>query len=66
MRILSAVHFFGEVGSKTWKATPITTAMATEEIAAGHKMMLVEICQQKPSFGLYFRFSHFDFSIVPS
>lgn len=40
MRPLSAIHFVEETRPRTWKATRITAAMATEEIAAGHRMML--------------------------
>lgn len=40
---LSAIRFVEETGPRTWKATPITAAMATEEIAAGHRMMLANI-----------------------
>lgn len=40
LRPLSAVHLVEEVDSRTWTATPVTKAMATEEIAAGHRMML--------------------------
>jgi hypothetical protein len=42
MRPLSATRFVEETGPQTWKATLITAAMATEEIAAGHRMMLAQ------------------------
>ncbi|KAI1386837.1 putative O-methyltransferase [Hypoxylon trugodes] len=39
LRPLSAIGFVEEVGERKWKATPITNAMATDEIAAGHRMI---------------------------
>lgn len=36
---MAATGFVKEVGERTWEATPITEAMATEEIAAGHRTM---------------------------
>lgn len=39
LRPLSSTGFVDEVDEKTWQATPITEAMATEEIAAGHRMV---------------------------
>lgn len=41
LRLLAAIHFINEVGDKTWEANSITKAMATEEIAAGHRMVYV-------------------------
>ncbi|OTA56458.1 S-adenosyl-L-methionine-dependent methyltransferase [Hypoxylon sp. EC38] len=39
LRPLAAIGFVEEVGERTWRATPITRAMATEEIASGHRMI---------------------------
>ncbi|RAO64148.1 uncharacterized protein BHQ10_000160 [Talaromyces amestolkiae] len=53
MRPLSAIRFVEETGPRTWKATPITAAMATEEIAAGHRMisqLIVPAVQKAPEF----------------
>ncbi|KAK6949473.1 hypothetical protein Daesc_009554 [Daldinia eschscholtzii] len=38
LRVLASVSFVEEVGENTWKATPITMVMATDEIAAGHRV----------------------------
>ncbi|KAI2619934.1 S-adenosyl-L-methionine-dependent methyltransferase [Hypoxylon sp. NC1633] len=37
LRPLASVRFVNEVSERTWEATPITKAMATEEIATGHR-----------------------------
>ncbi|KAK2879395.1 hypothetical protein FQN49_000913 [Arthroderma sp. PD_2] len=53
LRPLSSVHFVEEVASKTWKATRVTKAMATEEIAAGHRMisrLIVPAMQSAPAY----------------
>ncbi|KAJ6035868.1 O-methyltransferase [Penicillium herquei] len=53
LRLLSAVHFVREVTSQTWTATRITTVMATEEIAAGHRMvsrLIVPAMQAAPAY----------------
>ncbi|KAI0839341.1 sterigmatocystin 8-O-methyltransferase [Hypoxylon sp. FL0890] len=39
LRPLASVRFVKEVDERTWEATAITKAMATEEIAAGHRMV---------------------------
>ncbi|OAX79907.1 hypothetical protein ACJ72_05771 [Emergomyces africanus] len=55
LRPLSAVHLVEEVGSRKWKATRITQAMATEEIAAGHRMisqLIVPAMQSAPAYFL--------------
>ncbi|KAI0152043.1 putative O-methyltransferase [Hypoxylon sp. NC0597] len=39
LRPLASIGFVEEVGERIWKATPITRAMATEEIASGHRMI---------------------------
>ncbi|KAI1455340.1 putative O-methyltransferase [Annulohypoxylon moriforme] len=39
LRLLAATGFVEEVGERTWEATPITEAMATEGIAAGHRFL---------------------------
>jgi hypothetical protein len=36
---MSAIGFVKEVGERTWEANPITHAMATDGIAAGHRML---------------------------
>lgn len=41
LRPLAAINSINEVGDKTWEANPITKAMATVEIAAGHRMVYV-------------------------
>ncbi|PYH81881.1 putative O-methyltransferase [Aspergillus uvarum CBS 121591] len=53
LRLLSAVHFVHEVAPQTWTATRITHAMATEEIAAGHRMvsrLIVPAMQSAPAY----------------
>ncbi|KAL4800935.1 o-methyltransferase [Aspergillus venezuelensis] len=57
LRLLSSVHFVQEsVGaSNIWVSTPITNAMATKEIAAGHRMisqLIVPAMQSAPAFFL--------------
>ncbi|EER39493.1 sterigmatocystin 8-O-methyltransferase [Histoplasma capsulatum H143] len=55
LRPLSAVHLVEEVDSRTWTATPVTKAMATEEIAAGHRMisqLIVPAMQSAPAYFL--------------
>jgi hypothetical protein len=39
LRAMSAIGFVKEVGERTWEANPITRAMATEGIAAGHRVL---------------------------
>jgi hypothetical protein len=39
LRPLAATGFLKEVDEKTWTATPVSQAMAINEIAAGHRMM---------------------------
>ncbi|KAI1176536.1 putative O-methyltransferase [Nemania sp. FL0916] len=39
LRPMAAMGFVKEVGERTWRATPITSAMATEGIAAGHRFL---------------------------
>ncbi|KAF5137562.1 O-methyltransferase asqD [Metarhizium anisopliae] len=39
LRPLSSVGIVNEVGERQWTATPVTHAMASEGIAAGHRMM---------------------------
>ncbi|OTB08556.1 hypothetical protein M426DRAFT_7869 [Hypoxylon sp. CI-4A] len=39
LRPLASVQFIKEVGERKWEATPITKAMAADEIAAGHRMV---------------------------
>lgn len=41
LRPLSAIGFINEVGEKTWEANLVTKAMATEQIASGHRMVYV-------------------------
>ncbi|PYI32665.1 putative O-methyltransferase [Aspergillus indologenus CBS 114.80] len=53
LRLLAAVHFVHEVAPQTWTATRITHAMATEEIAAGHRMvsrLIVPAMQSAPAY----------------
>ncbi|KLJ08368.1 hypothetical protein EMPG_16199 [Blastomyces silverae] len=55
LRPLAAVHLVEEVDSRTWEATRVTEAMATEEIAAGHRMisqLIVPAMQSAPDFFL--------------
>ncbi|KAI0012631.1 putative O-methyltransferase [Xylariaceae sp. FL0662B] len=39
LRLLASIGFVEEIGERTWKATAVTKAMATEYIAAGHRML---------------------------
>ncbi|GAM38978.1 hypothetical protein TCE0_034f10141 [Talaromyces pinophilus] len=60
MRPLSATRFVEETGPQTWKATLITAAMATEEIAAGHRMisqLIVPAMQKAPEVLLHHGYS---------
>ncbi|KAI1375689.1 putative O-methyltransferase [Hypoxylon crocopeplum] len=53
LRPLASTGFVEEVDVCTWKATPITRAMATEEIAAGHRIvgeMIVGAAQKAPKY----------------
>ncbi|ROV95171.1 hypothetical protein VMCG_08553 [Cytospora schulzeri] len=53
LRPLASVGFIDEVGERTWQATPVTEAMATEEIAAGHRMvgeMIVGAAHKAPKY----------------
>ncbi|CAG9998313.1 unnamed protein product [Clonostachys byssicola] len=53
LRPLSAVGVVNEVGERRWEATPVTHAMATKEIAAGHRMigeMIVGAAQKAPKY----------------
>ncbi|KJZ79191.1 hypothetical protein HIM_01342 [Hirsutella minnesotensis 3608] len=53
LRPLASQGIVDEVGEKQWKPTPVTHAMATEEIAAGHRMigeMLVGAAQKAPKY----------------
>ncbi|KAL4957796.1 putative O-methyltransferase [Aspergillus filifer] len=57
LRLLSSVHFVQETvdALNTWVSTPITKAMATKEIAAGHKVisqLIVPAMQSAPAFFL--------------
>lgn len=45
LRPLAAIGFLKEVNIKTWAPTPVTHAMATPEIAAGHRMIFELIHQ---------------------
>ncbi|KID91474.1 sterigmatocystin 8-O-methyltransferase [Metarhizium guizhouense ARSEF 977] len=53
LRPLSSVGIVNEVGERQWTATPVTDAMASEEIAAGHRMigeMIVNAAQKAPKY----------------
>ncbi|GAB1312628.1 hypothetical protein MFIFM68171_02838 [Madurella fahalii] len=53
LRPMAAIGFVKEVAERTWIATPITKAMATEEIAAGHRMvgeMIVGAAMKAPKY----------------
>ncbi|KAF3021971.1 hypothetical protein E8E14_010378 [Neopestalotiopsis sp. 37M] len=53
LRPLASIGFVKEAGERTWSATPITQAMATDEIAAGHRMvgrMIVGAAQKAPEY----------------
>lgn len=39
LRPLATIGFINEVDEQTWEATPITRAMAMEEVASGHRMV---------------------------
>ncbi|KAI0480021.1 putative O-methyltransferase [Xylaria cf. heliscus] len=53
LRPMSAIGFVKEIGERKWVATPLTFAMATEEIASGHRMvgeMIVGAASQAPKY----------------
>ncbi|KAI1486916.1 sterigmatocystin 8-O-methyltransferase [Biscogniauxia mediterranea] len=53
LRPLASLEFVKEVDNQTWIATPVTKAMATEEIAAGHRMvgeMVVGAAHKAPNY----------------
>ncbi|ROW07069.1 hypothetical protein VPNG_06650 [Cytospora leucostoma] len=53
LRPLASIGFVDEVGERKWQATPVTEAMATEEIAAGHRMvgeMIVGAAHKAPKY----------------
>ncbi|KAI1262685.1 sterigmatocystin 8-O-methyltransferase [Xylariaceae sp. FL1019] len=39
LRTLAAVGLVGDVGDRTWQATPVTQAMASEGVSAGYRMI---------------------------
>jgi len=51
---MAAIGFVKEVGQQTWEATLITREMAKEEIAAGHRAMLVPMNPGNRSFSRLF------------
>ncbi|KAI1346150.1 putative O-methyltransferase [Xylaria sp. FL0043] len=56
LRAMAATGFVKEAGEKKWGATPLTFAMATEGIAAGHRTLLGRIhCCSWISSPRYFR-----------
>ncbi|KAH9905815.1 putative O-methyltransferase [Xylariomycetidae sp. FL2044] len=53
LRPLASTGFVQEVGERTWEATQLTKAMATNEIAAGHRMvgeMVVGAAMKAPKY----------------
>ncbi|KAF1738162.1 Demethylsterigmatocystin 6-O-methyltransferase [Beauveria bassiana] len=53
LRPLASVGVVKEAGERQWEPTPVTHAMATEEIAAGHRMigqMIVGAAQKAPKY----------------
>ncbi|PGG99634.1 hypothetical protein GX51_06189 [Blastomyces parvus] len=55
LRPLAAMQFVEEIDLRTWKANRVTEAMATEEIASGHRMisqLIVPAMQSAPAFFL--------------
>ncbi|KAI1126591.1 putative O-methyltransferase [Nemania abortiva] len=53
LRPMAAMGFVKEAGKRKWTATPLTFAMATEEIASGHRMvgeMIVGAASQAPKY----------------
>ncbi|KAI0514347.1 putative O-methyltransferase [Xylaria bambusicola] len=53
LRPMAAIGFVKEAGQRKWTATPLTFAMATEEIASGHRMvgeMIVGAASQAPKY----------------
>ncbi|KAM3513148.1 hypothetical protein MY11210_003173 [Beauveria gryllotalpidicola] len=53
LRPLASVGVVKEAGERQWEPTPITHVMATEEIAAGHRMvgrMIVGAAQKAPQY----------------
>jgi hypothetical protein len=41
LRALAGIGIVGDVGERTWVATPVTHAMAHEGVSAGFRMMSV-------------------------
>ncbi|KAI9172792.1 O-methyltransferase asqD [Paramyrothecium foliicola] len=53
LRVLSSSGIVNEVGERTWEASPVTAAMATEGIAAGYRMvgeMVMAAAQMGPKY----------------
>ncbi|RYO87813.1 hypothetical protein DL764_008807 [Monosporascus ibericus] len=53
LRCVSSVGLVHEVGERLWQANPITEAMATEGIAAGHRMLgetIIPAAQKAPKY----------------
>ncbi|KAJ4152839.1 hypothetical protein LMH87_009359 [Akanthomyces muscarius] len=53
LRPLASVGVVKEAGERLWEPTPVTHAMATEEISAGHRMigeMIVGAAQKAPKY----------------
>ncbi|OAA46423.1 O-methyltransferase, family 2 [Cordyceps fumosorosea ARSEF 2679] len=53
LRPLASVGVVKEAGERQWEPTPVTHAMATEEISAGHRMigeMIVGAAQKAPKY----------------
>ncbi|KAF3018914.1 hypothetical protein E8E14_010495 [Neopestalotiopsis sp. 37M] len=53
LRPLASIGFVEEAGERAWRATPITQAMARDEIAAGHRMvgeMILGAAQKAPKY----------------
>ncbi|KAH0594139.1 hypothetical protein MHUMG1_07978 [Metarhizium humberi] len=53
LRPLSSVGIVNEVGERQWTATPVTHVMASEGIAAGHRMIgeiIVNAAQKAPKY----------------
>ncbi|KAJ6779804.1 hypothetical protein PWT90_01496 [Aphanocladium album] len=53
LRPLASVGVVKEAGERQWEPTPVTHAMATDEIAAGHRMigeMIVGAAQKAPKY----------------
>ncbi|KAL4810929.1 S-adenosyl-L-methionine-dependent methyltransferase [Aspergillus unguis] len=55
LRLLSPGHFVEETAPKTWKAAPVTEALASKEIAAGHRTISHTVTPAMTNAHAFFR-----------